>query len=264
MTTSNPVESTSLKSKGFGFYGVALLCALLLVNSSAEGWVRDERAYQELDAIALRVNTDKSSAFHNYTKIYADHFAQLRNEPLKFLEIGIYRGHSVQLWEGYFPHAELHFIDITSNLIEYYSTRSHYHFLDQSNVKALHQLAGSLGGNFDIIIDDGGHRMDQQIISFQTLFPYLAPGGIYIIEDLHTSYWKEYGGHGSIGQPLPGPGTCVEFLKKLIDELNYTAGVTTCADSAKAPDQLSRSLNLYQAEIEALYFYQSLCFIIKK
>ena len=48
-------------------------------------------------------------------------------------------------------------------------------------------------GPFDIVIDDGGHFMDDIISSFKTLLPHVRAGGTYIVEDLHTSYWAEYG-----------------------------------------------------------------------
>jgi hypothetical protein len=44
-------------------------------------------------------------------------------------------------------------------------------------------------GPFDIVIDDGGHTADQQLVSFLTLFPLLKEGGVYIVEDLHTTFW---------------------------------------------------------------------------
>ncbi len=234
----------------------------LLVNYSFI--TANDEAYKYLDNLALTAGTDKSSAFHNYTKIYSKYFDSLRNEKIKFLEIGIYFGDSVKLWESYFPNADLYFVDINPSLIKYHSTRSQYHYVNQADAKAMHKLANALSGNFDVIIDDGGHKMDQQIISFQALFPYVKSGGLYIIEDLHTSYWKEYGGHGKIGKPASGSGTCTEFLKERIDDLNYTAGVTQCADSNKISPDLKKSLNCYQDNIEAIHFYKSLCIIIKK
>ena len=157
--------------------------------------------YHYLDQMALETGTDKSSRAHNYTEIYAEHFAPLRNQSIKFLEIGIAAGESVRLWENYFPNASLHFIDICRDGIQYYSPRSHYYFLDQADPQALQEFAHLSGGSFDIIIDDGGHFMHQQIISFQTLFPYLQSGGLYIIEDLHTSYWTSHG----LGKEIPQP-----------------------------------------------------------
>lgn len=219
--------------------------------------------YQHIDQLALAAGTDKGSSYHNYTRIYCRYFDALRKKPLKFLEIGIDKGHSVVFWEAYFPKAELHFIDIDPEVIEYTSGRSKYHFVDQTDRAGLQSLARSLKGNFDIIIDDGGHTMEQQITSFKALFPFLKSGGIYVIEDLHTSYWKEYGGYGTVGNPVSGPGTSVEFLKTLIDDLNYSSAMTTYGDINKVPSELVATLTDYQKTIEAIHFYKSLVFIIK-
>lgn len=223
-----------------------------------------DHSYEYLDTLALAAGTDKSSSFHNYTRIYSKYFDAIRNDPIKFLEIGIYRGNSVKLWESYFPNAELHFIDIDPGYIQYHSLRSKYHFIDASNVKSLQVFINSIEGDFDIILDDGGHQMQQQITSFQTLFPYVRSGGLYIIEDLHTSYWKEYGGHGRVGAPVSGQDTCTDFLKNLVDEMNYSAGVNECADPNKISPDLRQRLNYYQDNIDAIHFYKSVCIIIKK
>lgn len=220
--------------------------------------------YEYLDELALSAGTDKSSAFHNYTKVYADFFGPIKNDPLVFLEIGIYKGYSVKLWENYFPRASLYFIDNNPDYIEYYSKRSNYHFIDQTDWKTLHAFAKSVAQEFDIILDDCGHTMVGQIGSFQTLFPYLRSGGLYIIEDLHTSYWQSFGGGGSIQNPKSGPGTCVYFLQSLVDDLNYTSAKTECADDAKVPQSLRATLNYYQDQIESMHFYKSLCIIKKK
>jgi hypothetical protein len=66
----------------------------------------------------------------------------------------------------------------------------------------------------DIIIDDGGHTMSQQQISLKTMMLQLNDGGIYVIEDLHTSYWPEYNGG------LNKPNTFMEFTKECLDKLN--------------------------------------------
>lgn len=219
---------------------------------------------ESLDSIGLKTGTDKSSIFHNYTAVYDEEFATLRNQPIKFLEIGINRAYSVKMWEEYFPKAELHFIDITDGAIEYFSERSHYHYLDQGDKAALAAFIQETGGSFDLIIDDGGHTMKQQITSFKALFPALKPGGIYVIEDLHTSYWRSYGGGGTASRPAETINSATAFLKTLIDDLNYIGARTTCADQDKAPPELLDTLTYYQQHIKGLYFTSSLCFIIKR
>lgn len=189
-----------------------------------------------LSALAQELDTDKGPHMHNYTEIYAQHFAPLRSQSIRFLEIGIGAGNSVLLWEQYFPNAELHFIDNDPrSLFAMKSERTSYHLLDQEDRDGLEDFASKIGGDFDIIIDDGGHYMHQQIISFQTLFPHLKGGGLYIVEDLHTSYWQEYGGRGDVGLPKAGDGTAIEFLKNLVEDLDKN--------------------------IHSIHFYKSLCII---
>lgn len=224
----------------------------------------EQSEYEYLDQLALQAGTDKSSAFHNYTKVYADYFGPIKNKPIVFMEIGIYKGNSVKLWESYFPKADLHFIDNTPAFIEYNSTRSHYHIIDQTNWYGLHALVKTIEGEFDIILDDAGHTMVGQIGTFQTLFQYLKSGGIYIIEDLHTSYWQHFGGNGSVAHPKAGPGTCIYYLQALVDDLNYTSARTECADEEKVPVHIRQTLNYYQDQIESIHFYKSLCIIRKK
>lgn len=220
--------------------------------------------YEYLDRLACEAGTDKSSAYHNYTKVYADFFGPIKNDPLVFLELGIYKGNSVKLWENYFPEATLYFIDNNPSQIEYFSKRSHYHFIDQTDWLTLHAFAKSVGREFDIILDDAGHTMVGQIGGFKTFFQYLKSGGIYIIEDLHSSYWQYYGGGGTMDSPKSGPNTCVGYLQSLVDELNYTAARTQNADDAKVPPDLRNSLNYFQDQIESIHFYKSLCIIRKK
>jgi hypothetical protein len=238
---------------------ILTFCVLSLISVC----YANEAEYQYMDQLALSAGTDKSSSYHHYTQIYSQYFADLKQKPITFLEIGIFRGASVKFWEQYFPNADLHFIDCTSEYLQYQSQRSKYHFMDQTNRKALQDLGKSVGG-FDIILDDGGHTMQQQIISFQSLFPYVKSGGMYIIEDLHTSYWSSYGGHGSIENPKSGQDTAIDFCKNLVDDLNFRGARSGCADPNKFPEHLQSSLTEYQAHIYSIHFYDSVCIIKKK
>lgn len=235
----------------------------LFFCSAAFAQAVQETEYQYLDRLAVEAGADKSTLFHNYTEVYADYFGKIRDRKLTFLEIGIYEGASVKLWEKYFPNADLHFIDITPAYIKYSSDRSKYHFIDQTDRSGLQAMASAYGP-FDIIIDDGGHTMEQQLTSFQELFSHVKSGGMYIIEDLHTSYWQLFGGNGTVQQPLAGPGTMIHVLKDLIDCMNYTGAFTTCADYNKVPDELRSQFNYYQNNIKAMHFHGSMCIIIKR
>lgn len=239
---------------------VEFFLALFVTLSSMSYSTTDDYVY--LNNIALEAGTDKNSNFHDYMEVYAEYFAPLKEEPIKFLEIGIYYGNSVKLWENYFPHADLHFIDSNRLKINYFSDRAQYHFLDQANMPQLDLFAKSVNGKFDVIIDDGGHTMVQQINSFKALFPYLNSGGLYIVEDLHTSYWGQYGGSGDLLKS--GPSTAVGFFKDLVDDVNYTGAATGCASWNRVSDEMKKSLTPYQRDIKSITFYKSMCVIKKR
>lgn len=209
-----------------------------------------------MDEIAIRSGADKGSDYHNYTEVYSRYFAPLRDKPIKFLEIGIYKGSSVKMWEEYLPKAELHFMDITLERVEYFSKRSQYHIHDQENVKELEHFAQKTGGNFDVILDDGGHTMKQQINSFIALFPHVKSGGMYIIEDLHTSYWPSYSGGG--------PDSAINFLKNLVDDINHVGAITARASHLAISPEVLKEITLYQKEIFSIHFYDSIAVILKR
>ena len=224
----------------------------------------------ELDQLAIKYGTDKSSKWHNYAPTYDKYFNSVRNFPLKFLEIGSGGGCSAHMWEQYFTNADLHFIDNTSDFVKNYQStapdRSHCYLVDQANEESLIQFIQQSGGDFDIILDDGGHKMDQQITSFRVLFPILKSGGVYIIEDLGTSYLLEWGGYGTKPNPKTGPGTTISFLQQLIDEINsFTVKPCQlpwfCADFRKYNQN---DLTYYQQHIESIHCYNCMVIIFKR
>ena len=221
----------------------------------------DEEEYLLMDKLALAAGLDKSSSFHHYTKVYSQYFKDVRNEPLKFLEIGIGEGNSAKFFENYFPLADLYFIDNTDEYIKYYSDRSKYFFIDQSDILSLQSFAVE-EGPFDIILDDGGHTMTQQINSFLALFPFIKPGGLYIIEDLHTSYWQQFGGSGNCSKA--DEGTTVGFLKSLVDQVNFCGSVSGCADADKFHPGVETLMTYVRDNIQSIRFYTSVCIIEKK
>lgn len=219
---------------------------------------------ETLDDLALKYGTDKNSLFHGYTKIYEKYFSPLKDKPLKFLEIGFCSGCSARMWEDYFSNAQLFYIDINPGAHQFLRDfkRTHLHIANQEDPKALAEFIKKVGGNFDIIIDDGGHTMNQQITSFKVLFPHVKSGGIYIIEDLHTSYHKyvpDYIQYISANQP-----TAVEFLQDLIHSVNGIGARTTWANFDKCSPETLMQLSAYEKDIESMHFYCSMCFIFKR
>jgi hypothetical protein len=207
-----------------------------------------------LDALALRHGADKSSQVHGYTRAYERHFAPLRHAAISLLEIGVGNGASLLMWRDYFPHALLYGLDVKHcpNLGLPGVTLFQGSQADES---LLEQLIASTGA-FDIVIDDGSHLWADQIASFQKLYPHVKPGGFYVIEDLHTSYWDQY---------RSGSERTVWFLRDLVHELNlhgrsgYGLLVNDPEHAALNPD-----LNVYQRTIESIIFYKSIAFVQKR
>lgn len=218
--------------------------------------------------MSLQYNMEQTKAlvFHAYTKHYEKYFESMRNKPVKFLEIGFYRGSSAHMWEDYFVNGNLFFIDVNPEVLAHAQEfkRVHIDLVNQDDAIALNNFILNVGSSFDIIIDDGGHTMSQQITSFITLFPYLKSGGVYVIEDLHTSYPYVSNYAMDYGCANPMQPTAIDFLKTLIDCINLPGARTACADSSKCPRNIISDLPNYLTEIEAIHFYCSLVFIIKK
>jgi cephalosporin hydroxylase len=158
----------------------------------------------------LRWRGRQTLAAKYYTDTYARFFAPLADQPINLLEIGIDRGGSLRLWEDFFPRASIHAIDINPRCSQYASDRVTVHIGSQTDDKFLESVACE-SGPLDIVIDDGGHTMEQQLVSLQTLWPHVKPEGFYVIEDTHTSYMTEFGG---------GDGdSTMSHLKSLLDHL---------------------------------------------
>jgi 23S rRNA U2552 (ribose-2'-O)-methylase RlmE/FtsJ len=150
----------------------------------------------------------------HYFEIYHRHFHSFRGRQITLVEFGVYRGGSLQMWKHYFgAKARIIGVDIDPDCKEFEEPQIEIHIGDQANSDFLSQLRHAVGP-IDILIDDGGHTMTQQITTFKEMFPTIRLGGIYLVEDLHTSYWQDYGGQ------LREPGTFIEFVKGLIDNLH--------------------------------------------
>ena len=132
--------------------------------------------------------------WHHYIPIYDQYFSHFRKKECRFLEIGVSKGGSLQVWRNYLgKDAIIYGIDIDSNCAKFDGIAGHVRIGSQDDPKFLESIIHEMGG-VDIILDDGSHQMDHVLKTFKFLFPKLNDGGIYMIEDLHTAYWGNYGG----------------------------------------------------------------------
>lgn len=140
-------------------------------------------------------NTDKQPSMHNFVDLYDRYLTPLQDSIHRILEIGIFNGASHKMWKCFFDSAEVYGIDIRQKpWIE--KLGIHTYVTNQANREQLQVFVDSSGGNFDVIVDDGGHYMDHQQVSLGFLFEHVAPGGLFIIEDVHTSIPAYYKGFG--------------------------------------------------------------------
>lgn len=149
----------------------------------------------------------------HYFPAYERHFGKFVNQPMNMLEIGVAEGGSLQMWKRYFgPGANIVGIDINPRRT-FEEGQITVEIGDQGDPDFLAGLT-ERHGPFDVILDDGSHRMEHMAASFKHLYSAMAPAGVYAVEDLHTCYWEDYG--GGAGRE----GTFIEICKGLLDELN--------------------------------------------
>lgn len=146
--------------------------------------------------------------YDRYFRVYDEVLGALVDQPLRLLEIGV-SADSLTMWRSCFPAAEIVGLDQSprgpTNQDDLAAVPGVTFILgDQTDCMLLQSL-----GSFDVIVDDGGHRPRQQIGAFKELFPRMRAGGWYFIEDLHTSYWANY-----------GSGNTVKFAAELLDDLH--------------------------------------------
>ena len=150
----------------------------------------------------------------HYFPVYERHFQDFVNKPVTFVEIGVGRGGSLQMWKRFFgPHACIVGIDIKPATKAFEEDQIEIRLGSQRDPQFLQSIIEEFGTP-DIVLDDGSHRMSDVIETFKFLYPRLAKRGVYMVEDMHTAYWDEFGGG------LRKPSTFIELSKSLIDELN--------------------------------------------
>ena len=181
-----------------------ILTPLIQTDYTEYYWVKEEQNYSELCILGQKYNVDKSPFFgnHTYTPEYHKLLKDIRNNVDKVLEIGIgniplmsglthssYKpGASLRMWRDYFPKANIIGCDILKDVL-FNEERISTFLTDQSNIISLNNLMTSIGNNIDLIIDDGSHIQEHMVTSFITLWKNIKYNGIYIIEDIHISFF---------------------------------------------------------------------------
>jgi hypothetical protein len=150
----------------------------------------------------------------HYFPVYESHLARFVGRPVTIFEIGCGKGGSLQLWKQHFgPLAQIVGIDILETCAAYQEDQIAIRIGHQADTEFLDSVLAEFGTP-DIVIDDGSHVMTDIAASFLHLYQRMSATGVYIVEDLHTAYWPEFG--GGIGTPT----SFIEFSKTLIDQMH--------------------------------------------
>lgn len=184
----------------------------------------------------------------NYFEVYERYFSKYRGQKLNILEIGIAHGGSIQLWKKYFgDQVHVYALDINPECKSLEEENTTIFIGSQSDPVFLESIKTQLP-ELDIILDDGGHTMLQQIVSFEHLYSKVKQGGVYMVEDTCTSYWYEF--HGGFRKP----SSFVEYSKNLIDTL-YEGHIEN--EPRLVVNEITRNIN-------SIAFYDSIIVFDKK
>lgn len=168
-----------------------------------------------LNDLALTTNTDRSSRNHDYMRIYDDLFHPFRNEPTALLEVGILGGDGLNTWARYFYHKDSRIVgvDIHDRGFKSGDSRIQTIYADAGQAMVL----SALPGPFNIAIDDGSHFTSHQVTFFEAVWPMILPGGLMIVEDVHSCHSPQ---HQDMHVDFPS------FIGRIFREMQDERGAT--------------------------------------
>lgn len=194
----------------------------------------------------INEHRDLSKWLH-YFEIYDRHFSKYRNKDITIVEIGVFNGGSLQMWKDYFgDKCKIIGIDIDPRCKEFEEEQINILIGSQEDPIFLKDLKTKVP-KIDILIDDGGHTMNQQIMTFESLFSHISEDGVYLCEDLHTSYWENYGGG------YKKENSYIEYSKNFIDYIN-----------AWHSRDNNLKVNDFTKSADSLHYYDSVLVIEKR
>jgi glycosyltransferase involved in cell wall biosynthesis len=198
-----------------------------------------------------------------YISEYDRLFYELRDREINLLELGVQNGGSLEIWARYFVKAKKVIgcdIDPKCQSLEFNDARITV-VIGDANVDETENAILSNAPMYDLIIDDGSHRSSDVIKSFVRYFPHLMHGGLFVVEDLHCSYWKEFEGG------LFAPFSAMTFFKRLLDIINHEHwGVIRTRTEMLQGFAVQYGVSLddkFLSEIHAVEFINSLCVVRK-
>lgn len=183
----------------------------------------------------------------HYFEVYERHFSRFRGTDVVMIEFGISQGGSLEMWRDYFgPKAMIYGVDINPDCKQFEDERTKVFIGNQEDPAFLKSIADQVD-HIDILLDDGGHTMSQQIATFEALFDHIQPHGVYLCEDLHTSYWARWDGG------YKRKSSYIEYSKNFIDYIH--------AWHSKTPNL---QVNNFTRSAHSLHYYDSILVVEKR
>ena len=183
--------------------------------------------------------------YKNYFNVYDQLFSSYINKKIIFVEIGVFQGGSLQMWRKFFGNkARIIGIDINPGAKKFEKDGFEIFIGNQSSPDFWDYFFKKIG-KVDIILDDGGHTNKQQIITTINCIKYIKDNGKLVIEDVHTSYQKEF--------QNPQQYSFINYCKKIIDDINF-----------RFPN-LGNFNHSLSKHVYSIFFFESIvCFNINK
>ena len=205
----------------------------------------------------IKYATDKLTV-HGYERFYDFFLLPFKNRDFNFFEIGVDAGRSLKMWNDYFTKAKIYGMDIEH---EYKHEKGIIFKGDQSKIKDLNKIIDIIKKS-DFIVDDGSHVPEHQLLTFNHLFENLLNyGGIYIIEDIETSYWKKSKLYGyDIDAGYNKKNNIVTVFKNIIDVVNREFLTEKDIEKIKK----FKSINYDNLKYISFIMFGQNCIIIKK
>lgn len=214
------IDTFNLRLNGFTRYNTGTLKYkkdFFMEEKPAAHELKTKLDFQSMNKLEQYFYSNSGKLIHkflHYFEIYDRHFSRFVGKDVTVLEIGVSKGGSLELWRHYFGNkCKIYGIDIDPKCKNLESEQIEIFIGDAEDREFLRGVKEKIS-KIDILIDDGGHTMDQQITAFEELYPFISSDGVYLCEDLMTSYMDEYGGG------YRRKNTFIEYSKGLIDYLN--------------------------------------------
>lgn len=189
------------------------------------------KIYKNLKYESLKCNT--------YFQVYEELFSKYIGKEIIFVEIGVLHGGSLFMWKEYFGNkARIIGIDLHPKAKELEKYGFDIFIGSQSDINFWKDFYTKVG-KIDILLDDGGHENNQQIITLNESIPNIKDGGIILTEDTHTSYFKKFGN--------PSKYSFINYTKYLVDVVN-----------SRFPSNEMKRNNEFRKRIFSVIFYESM------